>query len=148
MNRTEAEEKLRQWFKIPSFYDEQWEAIERLLRGERIFLIQRAGFGKSLVYQFTAMALPGTTVIFSPLIALMRDQVNKLKQLGIPAAFINSSLTPEEKEETLQNAKSGKYKLLYIAPERQEDEEWRAAYRQKPAQADLHPLWLPLLIDS
>lgn len=129
MSKTAAEAKLQQWFKLPSFYDEQWEAIEKLLRGERILMIQRTGFGKSLVFQFAGMALPGTTVVFSPLIALMRDQVNKLKSLGIPAAFINSTLDTEEKEHVLANAKLGKYKLLYIAPERQEDESWQAVVR-------------------
>lgn len=129
MNRTEAEGKLQAWFKLPKFYDEQWQAIEKLLRGERILMIERTGFGKSLVYQFAGMALPGTTVIFSPLIALMRDQVNKLKALGIPAAFVNSTLTPEEKVQILANARQGKYKLLYIAPERQEDESWQEVVR-------------------
>lgn len=130
MNRTEAEVKLRQWFKLPSFYDEQWVAIERLLNGERILMIERTGYGKSLVFQFAAMVLPGTTVIFSPLIALMRDQVNKLQALGIPAAVLNSTLSPEEKEETLAKAIAGGYKMLYIAPERQEDEAWQDTVRQ------------------
>jgi len=125
MTRREAEKILQTKFGFSSFYDEQWEAISRLLNGERILMIQRTGFGKSLVYQFTGMLLQGTTVIFSPLIALMREQVNRLKELGIPAAYINSTLTPEEKAAALQNAERGKYKLLYIAPERQEDEEWQ-----------------------
>ncbi len=125
MNRAEAEELLQKKFGLPFFYDEQWEAISRLLNGERILLIQRTGFGKSLVFQFAGMLRQGTTVIFSPLIALMREQVNKLKILGLPAAYINSTLSPEEKAEVLQNAEKGRYKLLYIAPERQEDEEWQ-----------------------
>jgi ATP-dependent DNA helicase RecQ len=61
MTIVDAEIKLRQLFKLPSFYDEQWEAIERLLRGERILMIERTGYGKSLVFQFTSMILPGTT---------------------------------------------------------------------------------------
>jgi ATP-dependent DNA helicase RecQ len=130
MTRAEAEIKLMQWFKLPSFYDEQWTAIERLLNSERILMIERTGYGKSLVFQFTAMMLPGTTVIFSPLIALMRDQVNKLQSLGIAAAYVNSTLSPEEKEETLLKARAGKYKMLYIAPERQEDEEWQETVRE------------------
>jgi ATP-dependent DNA helicase RecQ len=129
MNRQAAEIKLQGWFKLPAFYDEQWEAIEKLLKGERVLMIQRTGFGKSLVFQFAAMTLPGTTVIFSPLIALMRDQVTKLKALGIQAAYINSTLTLQEKAETLANARAGKYKMLYIAPERQEDESWQAVVR-------------------
>lgn len=125
MNRVEAENILQKKFRLSRFYDEQWVAISRLLQGERILMIQRTGFGKSLVYQFAGLFLAGTTVIFSPLIALMREQVNRLRALGIPAAYINSTLTPEEKAETLRNAENGQYKLLYIAPERQEDEQWQ-----------------------
>jgi ATP-dependent DNA helicase RecQ len=125
MTREEAEEILQSRFGLPFFYEEQWEAISKLLKGERILMIQRTGFGKSLVFQFTGMLLQGTTVIFSPLIALMREQVNKLRELKLPAAYLNSTLTPEEKAEVLQNAEKGKYKLLYIAPERQEDEQWQ-----------------------
>ncbi|HAH58301.1 MAG TPA: RecQ family ATP-dependent DNA helicase, partial [Bacteroidales bacterium] len=77
MTRTHAEELLKERFGLPYFYDEQWEAISKLLNGERILLIQRTGFGKSLVFQFAGMLLYGTTVIFTPLIALMREQVNK-----------------------------------------------------------------------
>ena len=125
MTRAEAENILQQKFGLPFFYEEQWDAISRLLKGERILMIQRTGFGKSLVFQFAGIMLQGTTVIFSPLIALMREQVNKLRASGLPAAYINSTLTPEEKAEVLRNAENGRYKLLYIAPERQEDEEWQ-----------------------
>jgi len=125
MNREEAEVKLQRWFKLPAFYDEQWRAIEKLLAGERVLMIERTGFGKSLVYQFAAMEREGVTIIFSPLIALMRDQVIKLQTLGIPAAFINSTLEQEEKDDILQKARQGEYKMLYIAPERQEDQTWQ-----------------------
>ncbi len=125
MTREEAEIILQSKFGLPYFYDEQWEAIDKLLKGQRILMIQRTGFGKSLVFQFTGLFLQGTTVIFSPLIALMREQVNRLRELAIPAAYINSTLSPEEKATALQNAEHGRYKLLYIAPERQEDEEWQ-----------------------
>ena len=80
MTREEAEEILQSTFGLTKFYDEQWEAIHKLLNGERILMIQRTGFGKSLVFQFAGMMLEGTTVIFSPLIALMREQVKKLKE--------------------------------------------------------------------
>jgi ATP-dependent DNA helicase RecQ len=124
MTRDEAEIKLKNWFGHSKFYDEQWRGIERLLQGERVLMIERTGFGKSLVFQFTARVLSGTTIVFSPLIALMRDQVNSLSKVGVSAAYINSSLSPEEKEEILRKARDGDYKLLYIAPERQEDKEW------------------------
>ena len=130
LSRPEAEKILKNLFKIDRFYDEQWEAIQELLAGQRVLMIQKTGFGKSLVFQFTAMQLPGTTVVFSPLIALMRDQVNKLQSLGIPAAFINSTLTVEEKTVALSNAEKGIYKIIYIAPERQEDTSWESSVRK------------------
>ena len=125
LTRETAESILQEKFGIARFYDEQWEAVDKLLKGERILMIQKTGYGKSLVFQFAGMLLEGTTIIFSPLIALMRDQVNKLKDLGLPAAYLNSSLSPEEKEEVLQQAEAGAIKLLYIAPERQEDQQWQ-----------------------
>ncbi|HPS71509.1 MAG TPA: DEAD/DEAH box helicase, partial [Bacteroidales bacterium] len=85
MTRNEAEQILQKTFKIPCFYDEQWKTIEMILNGERVLLIEKTGFGKSLCFQFPAIILGGITVIFSPLIALMRDQVKKLNQLGISA---------------------------------------------------------------
>lgn len=130
MNRQEAEKKLKQIFGFDHFYDEQWRAIDRLLRGERILMIERTGFGKSLCYQFPATQFPGITVIFSPLIALMRDQVRSLCNKGIPAAYINSEQSYEENMKTIQRALSGEIKILYIAPERQENQDWIEATRQ------------------
>ena len=75
LTRKDAETKLKEKFGIEHFYDEQWKSIERILRGERILMIERTGFGKSLCYQFPATVFDGVTVVFSPLIALMRDQV-------------------------------------------------------------------------
>jgi ATP-dependent DNA helicase RecQ (EC 3.6.1.-) len=94
--RNQAENLLRKYFRLDSFYDEQWEAIDSLLEGQRILLIQRTGFGKSLCYQFPAILFDGITVVFSPLIALMRDQVQQLKSLGISAECINSEQSREE----------------------------------------------------
>jgi ATP-dependent DNA helicase RecQ len=130
MTRSEAEIILQRTFKIPQFYDKQWEAIERILKGERVLLIEKTGFGKSLCFQFPAVVFPGTTVIFSPLIALMRDQVKKLNAVGISAKCINSEQTPAENTEIIKSAKGGKIKILYIAPERQENEEWIEATRE------------------
>lgn len=130
MNRQDAEIKLKRVFGLDHFYDEQWRAIERILRGERILMIERTGFGKSLCYQFPATQFPGITVIFSPLIALMRDQVRSLCNRGIPAAYINSEQSYEENQEAIQRALAGKIKILYIAPERQENEEWIQATQQ------------------
>ena len=130
MNREEAEIKLKRIFGIDHFYDEQWEAIQRILSGERILMIQRTGFGKSLCYQYPATQFSGITVIFSPLIALMRDQVKVLNFRGIPARYINSEQSPEENSNTIQEALAGKIKILYIAPERQENQEWIEATRK------------------
>ncbi len=130
MNRNEAERILQDIFKIPHFYDQQWMAIDRILRGERILMIQRTGFGKSLCYQFPATQLEGVTVVFSPLIALMRDQVKALEQKGIPAAFINSEQSDEENTVTMAKALRGEIKILYIAPERQENQKWIDVARQ------------------
>ncbi len=99
-------------------------------RGERVLLIEKTGYGKSLCFQFPATVFSGTTVVFSPLIALMRDQVNKLVSLGIPAACVNSNQTTDENSEILERAKEGSLKILYIAPERQENDEWLEAVRK------------------
>ena len=130
MNRQEHELRLKRIFGIEHFYDEQWEAIRRILNGERILMIQRTGFGKSLCYQYPATQFSGITVIFSPLIALMRDQVKGLNQKGIAARFINSEQTPEQNNQAIQDAIDGKIKILYIAPERQENQEWIEATRR------------------
>ncbi len=130
MTRNEAEIKLKRIFGFDKFYDEQWTTIEKLLRGERMLLIERTGYGKSLCFQFPATQFNGITVIFSPLIALMRDQVRGLNEKGISAKYINSEQTQEENSEVIQNAIKGKIKILYIAPERQENQEWIDATRK------------------
>lgn len=130
MTRQEAEQTLQRTFKLPKFYDEQWQTIEKILNGEKVLLIEKTGFGKSLCFQFPASVFQGTTVIFSPLIALMRDQVKKLTSLGISAKCINSEQTPEENSQIINEAKQGNIKILYIAPERQENSEWIEATQQ------------------
>lgn len=129
MTRSEAEVILKKRFGLEKFYDKQWEAIDKILKGERVLLIEKTGFGKSLCFQFPATMFEGTTVIFSPLIALMRDQVKKLNSLNISAKCINSEQTSEENSKIIEEAKSGKLKILYIAPERQENDEWIEAVR-------------------
>jgi len=130
MNRQEAEVVLHNRFQLSRFYDEQWSTIEKLLDGERVLLIEKTGFGKSLCFQFPAILFSGITVVFSPLIALMRDQAKRLSSLGIPAKCINSEQTKEENSEIITEAKEGKIKILYIAPERQENQEWMEATRE------------------
>lgn len=125
-----AERRLKSTFGFNSFYDDQWRTVSRILKGERILLIERTGFGKSLCYQFPAVLFEGVTVIFSPLIALMRDQVTKLNSLGIAAQCISSEQSTESNTDILQQAVDGKLKILYIAPERQENGMWLEKVRQ------------------
>ncbi len=129
MNRQKAEIKLKEQFGFDKFYDEQWKTIDHLFKGQRVLLIEKTGFGKSLCYQFPATQFDGLTVIFSPLIALMRDQVKGLNKKGINAKYINSEQSVEENSQTIQDATNGKIKILYIAPERQENQEWLEATR-------------------
>jgi len=129
MTRSEAEIKLKQIFNIETFYDDQWSTISRLFRGERLLLIEKTGYGKSLCYQFPATQFKGLTVIFSPLIALMRDQVKYLRSIGVSAACINCEQEPDVNKNILNQAQNGKLKILYIAPERQENREWLDAVR-------------------
>ena len=130
ITRQDAEIRLKKVFGLDHFYDEQWKAIERILRGERILMIERTGFGKSLCYQFPATLFDGVTVIFSPLIALMRDQVRSLCERGISAAYINSEQSPEDNQEAIRKALNSQIKILYIAPERQENDDWIEATRR------------------
>lgn len=130
MTRQEAEVILQRTFKLPKFYDEQWVTIDKIMKGEKVLLIEKTGYGKSLCFQFPATVFNGTTVIFSPLIALMRDQVKKLQALGISARCINSEQTFEENSQIINEAKQSKIKMLYIAPERQENSEWVEATRE------------------
>lgn len=129
MIKSEAESELRRIFNIDTFYDDQWATISRLFKGEHLLLVERTGFGKSLCYQFPATQFKGLTVIFSPLLALMRDQVNYLNSIGIAAACVNSEQEPSENHNILKQAKNNQLKILYIAPERQENQEWLDAVR-------------------
>ena len=130
MNRESAEKRLKETFGFEHFHDHQWQTIEQLLAGKRVLLIEKTGFGKSLCFQFPATQFEGVTVIFSPLIALMRDQVRSLNAMGVKARFINSEQSAEENARIIREAVDGKIKILYIAPERQENREWLQATRK------------------
>ncbi len=101
-----------------SFKDGQLDAIFKLLLGHNLLAVMPTGVGKSLIYQYVALLKGGITIVVSPLIALMKDQVDNLSSRGIPATYINSSLPPTEQLERLEQITSGKYKLVYVAPER------------------------------
>jgi len=130
MHSNQAKHNLKQIFNLDHFYGDQWAAIERLLNGGRVLLIEKTGFGKSLCYQFPATQFSGLTIVFSPLIALMRDQVKYLKSIGIPSACVNSEQEFRKNSEILEKARQGKIKILYIAPERQENQKWLEAVRR------------------
>ncbi|WHY01614.1 DNA helicase RecQ [Neobacillus sp. DY30] len=119
-----AQRLLESHFGYSSFRNGQERAIQSVLAGENTICVMPTGGGKSICYQIPALVLPGTTIVISPLISLMKDQVDALVQVGIPAAFINSSLSYNEANERIWEAKQGMYKLLYIAPERLESREF------------------------
>lgn len=114
----ELRARLRAWFGLADFRPGQREAIAALLGGRDVLVVMPTGSGKSLVYQFAALALPGLTLVISPLVALMKDQVDRLSEAGIPATFINSMLPAERQLERLEAMRRGAYRLVYIAPER------------------------------
>ena len=109
---------LKHFFGYDEFRLTQLPVIESILRGEDTLAIMPTGAGKSICYQLPAMLLPGITIVISPLIALMKDQVDALLANGIYGAFLNSSQSPEEQNRIINDAKQGNIKLLYIAPER------------------------------
>ncbi|MFA6393494.1 MAG: RecQ family ATP-dependent DNA helicase [Patescibacteria group bacterium] len=111
-------EALKVYFNYDHFRPGQERAISAALEGKDALIIMPTGGGKSLCYQLPALIMDGLTIVISPLIALMKDQVDSLQRRNIPATFINSSLTPEESARRLGEAKTGAVKLLYIAPER------------------------------
>ncbi|WP_429472461.1 DNA helicase RecQ [Neobacillus sp. B4I6] len=115
---------LESHFGYSSFRTGQEQAIRSVLSGENTITVMPTGGGKSICYQIPALVLPGTTIVISPLISLMKDQVDALIQVGIPATFINSSLSFGEANRRMMEAAEGKYKLLYIAPERLESREF------------------------
>jgi ATP-dependent DNA helicase RecQ len=119
-----ALEILQSHFGYSSFRRGQELAIKSVLNGTNTICVMPTGGGKSICYQIPALVLPGTTIVISPLISLMKDQVDALQQIGISAAYINSSLTVKEGHQRIQDAMQGKYKLLYIAPERLESHEF------------------------
>jgi ATP-dependent DNA helicase RecQ len=112
------EETLKQYFGYTTFWEGQRQVIEHVLAGRDTFVLMPTGGGKSLTYQLPALLLPGLTIVVSPLIALMQDQVERLRANGIPATFINSSLSASERSSRELAVLNGQLKLLYVAPER------------------------------
>lgn len=116
---------LKKYYGYENYRGEQDKVIKSILEGKDTFAIMPTGAGKSLCFQIPALLLPGVTIVISPLISLMKDQVDGLVTMGIPATFINSTLDNSEVDYRLLKAKNKEYKLIYIAPERLEHEIFR-----------------------
>ena len=101
-----------------AFRPGQEKLIDAVLAGKDVFGIMPTGGGKSVCYQIPALMLPGISLVISPLISLMQDQVAALKAAGVPAAYINSTLTGPQVQTVYRNLLAGKYKIVYVAPER------------------------------
>lgn len=120
-----ALEALTRYFGYDSFRPGQQGIVEALLAGRDVLGVMPTGAGKSVCYQIPAALSPGATLVISPLISLMRDQVDALNDLGLPAAFINTTQTPDEQAMVFAQAADGQIKLLYVAPERLETGRFR-----------------------
>ncbi len=112
------EDALKRYFGHNNFWPGQQQVIDQVMAGRDGFVLMPTGGGKSLTYQLPALLMPGLAIVISPLIALMHDQVDRLRANGIAATFINSSLSPDERSRRERAAISGKVRLLYVAPER------------------------------
>lgn len=120
-----ALEALNRYFGYDSFRFGQSGIVSAILTGRDVLGVMPTGAGKSICYQIPAAILPGVAIVISPLISLMRDQVDALNDVGLPAAFINTTQTPDEQDLVFAQALSGQIKLLYVAPERLETERFR-----------------------
>ena len=126
------EQALKILFGYDSFRAGQKSVIDSILAGRDAFAVMPTGAGKSVCYQIPAVLLPGITLVVSPLISLMQDQVKALNEAGVPAAFINSSLSEKDYNETIRRARQGIYKIIYIAPERLVTEGFLALAKSEP----------------
>jgi ATP-dependent DNA helicase RecQ len=129
---TDAVASLRQHFGFEDFREGQREVIGSILEGKDAVVVMPTGSGKSLCYQLPAMILDGVTLVVSPLIALMKDQVDALQARGLPATFINSSISEPEQRARIDSLRRGEHKLVYIAPERFRSSRFNAALQQIP----------------
>lgn len=126
------EQALKILFGYDSFRMGQKSVIDSILAGRDAFAVMPTGAGKSVCYQIPAVLLPGITLVISPLISLMQDQVKALNEAGVQAAFINSSLSEKDYNETIRKARQGTYKIIYIAPERLVTEGFLALAKSVP----------------
>ncbi|MFY0702128.1 MAG: DEAD/DEAH box helicase, partial [Bermanella sp.] len=118
-------QQLKHTFGFDGFREGQHQAISQLLQGQSSLAIFPTGSGKSLCYQFTALQLPHLTLVVSPLLALMKDQIDFLKGKGIAAASLDSSLSSDEYRDVMHNVRNGQIKILMISVERFKNERFR-----------------------
>jgi ATP-dependent DNA helicase RecQ len=117
---------LKKHFGYDRFREGQEDAVRAVLGGKDVVVVMPTGSGKSLCFQLPALEMSGVTLVISPLISLMKDQVDSLNRIGAPVTFVNSTLHPREMEERLEGVVQGKFKLLYLAPERLRDPRFSA----------------------
>ena len=129
---------LKRVFGYDSFRPGQKEIVDAILAGQDVLAVMPTGAGKSICYQVPALALPGITLVVSPLISLMQDQVRALVAAGVPAAYLNNSLTDNQKALMLSRAREGRYKIIYVAPERLQ----MILYRPSRARLSIRAFWL------
>lgn len=122
MNTMDKYQVLKQYFGYDTFREGQETLIDAILAGKDVFGVMPTGSGKSLCFQIPALMMDGITLVISPLISLMKDQVAALNQAGVHAAYLNSSLTAAQYYKALEYAKAGRYPIIYVAPERLETE--------------------------
>lgn len=126
------QDALKKFFGYDAFLEGQEEIIRRILSGENLCVIMPTGAGKSLCYQLPSLMRPSYTLVISPLISLMKDQVDALTARHIPAAYVNSSLSAAEQQRVLSQLNAGEYKLLYVSPERLRLPRFRDQVRHSP----------------
>ena len=123
---------LKKVFGYDSFRPGQEDIVRRLLDGQDVLAVMPTGAGKSICYQVPALLLPGITIVVSPLVSLMKDQVGALVQAGVAAAFLNNSLNDNQKALMLRRAREGWYKIIYVAPERLEMPGFQRFAQERP----------------
>jgi ATP-dependent DNA helicase RecQ len=132
MSEVDLHATLRVHFNFPAFRPGQAEAIQHVLHGQHTLIVMPTGSGKSLIYQLAALQLPGVTLVVSPLITLMKDQVDSLTRRGLAATFINSSLAASEQTDRLRALAENRFKIVLVAPERLRSRAFREALSHIP----------------
>ena len=132
MSEVDLHAALHRHFNFPAFRPGQEAALQSVLNGRHTLVVMPTGSGKSLIYQLAALQLPGVTLVISPLIALMKDQVDSLTRRGIAATFINSTLATSEQTHRLRALSEGRFKIVLVAPERLRSRAFREALSRTP----------------